>query len=138
MSKLVRFGVSLEEALLKKFDENIKNNKYTNRSEAIRDLIREDLVKKQWQGNKEVIGVITLVFNHHKRELVNHLMDIQHDFHDNILYSQHLHMDDDNCLEVIAIKGMTTQIKKLYGNLKSCKGVKYTGFSESTTGSELP
>ncbi|MBI5416818.1 nickel-responsive transcriptional regulator NikR, partial [Candidatus Poribacteria bacterium] len=132
MSNLIRFGVSLEKELLLKFDENIKRKKYTNRSEAIRDLIREDLVKKEWDENKKVVGVITLVYNHHKRELVNHLMDIQHDFHDNILSSQHLHLDHDNCLEIVAIKGKAKQIEELFGKLKSAKGVKYAGFTETT------
>lgn len=138
MSNLVRFGVSLEKELLQRFDELIKNTKYTNRSEAIRDLIREDLIKKEWWENKEVTGAITLVYNHHKRELVNRLTDIQHDYHDNILSTQHLHLDKDNCLEIIAIKGKAKQIKELYGRLKSAKGVKYAGFAEATTGSKLP
>ncbi|MBI5207322.1 MAG: nickel-responsive transcriptional regulator NikR [Candidatus Firestonebacteria bacterium] len=133
MSDLVRFGVSLDEELLIRFDKNIKNKKYTNRSEAIRDLIREDLIKRDWLTNEDVVGVITLVYNHHKRELVNHLMDIQHDYHDNILSSQHLHLDEDNCLEILAIKGKAKQIRELYGNLKASKGVKYAGCTETTT-----
>lgn len=134
MSNLVRFGVSLEKELLHRFDARIKEKKYTNRSEAIRDLIREDLVKKEWQENKEVTGAITLVYNHHKRELVNRLMDIQHDYHDYILSTQHLHLDEDNCLEIVVIKGKARQIKGLYGKLKSAKGVKHAGFVISTTG----
>ncbi len=81
MSGIVRFGVSLEKELLEKFDILIKEKKYPNRSEAIRDLIRENLVKKEWIEGKEVAGAITLVFDHHKRELVNTLTDVQHDFH---------------------------------------------------------
>lgn len=134
---LVRFGISLEENLLKQFDALIKRKKYNNRSEAIRDLIREHLVKTEWQQDKEVTGAITLVYNHHKRELVNRLMDIQHDYHDNILSSQHLHLDHDNCLEIIAVRGRATQIGELYGKLQSEKGVKHTGFAEATTGIKL-
>jgi CopG family nickel-responsive transcriptional regulator len=85
MSKLVRFGVSLEDDLLNKFDRHIKQHKYTNRSEAIRDLIREELIKEEWTENKEVTGAITIVYDHHARELVNKVMDIQHDYHDSIL-----------------------------------------------------
>lgn len=137
MSSLVRFGVSLEKELLRSFDERIKEKKYTNRSEAIRDLIREDLVKKEWQEGKEVAGSITLVYNHHKRELVNLLIDIQHDHHDTILSTQHIHLDDDNCLEIIVIKGKPKEIEELYGKLKSAKGVKHGGFSMATTGMEI-
>ena len=80
MPVLVRFGVSLEKELLQKFDVLLKNKNYTNRSEAIRDLIRQELVKKQWQENKEIAGTITMIYDHHKREVVDKLMDIQHDF----------------------------------------------------------
>lgn len=131
---MVRFGISLDKNLLHQFDEHIKNNRYTNRSEAIRDLIRQDLVKKEWQANQEVTGAITLVYNHHKRELVNKLMDIQHDYHLSILSTQHLHLDDDNCLEIIVIKGRARRIEELYGKLKSAKGVKHSAFAPATTG----
>lgn len=137
MSSLVRFGVSLEKELLKRFDDRIKEKKYTNRSEALRDLIRDDLVKKEWQEGKEVAGSITLVYNHHKRELVNLLIDIQHDYHDTILSTQHIHLDDDNCLEIIVIKGRPKEIEELYGKLKSAKGVKHGGFAMATTGKEI-
>ncbi|MFN3532700.1 MAG: nickel-responsive transcriptional regulator NikR [Candidatus Brocadia sp.] len=137
MSSLVRFGVSLERELLQRFDERIKEKKYTNRSEAIRDLIRDDLVKKEWQEGKEVAGSITLVYNHHKRELVNLLIDIQHDYHDTILSTQHIHLDDDNCLEIIVIKGKPKEIQELYGKLKSAKGVKHGGVAMATTGKEI-
>lgn len=134
MSFLVRFGVSLEKELLKKFDAHIRRKKYTNRSEAIRDLIRGDLVIKEWQEGKEITGSITLVYDHHKRELVGILIDIQHDYHDVILSTQHIHLDHDNCLEIIIIKGKPQRIQELYGKLKSAKGVKYGGISMATTG----
>ena len=137
MSNLVRFGVSLDKELLRKFDERIKEEKYTNRSEAIRDLIRDDLVKKEWQEGKEVTGSMTLVYNHHKRELVNFLIDIQHDYHNIILSTQHIHLDHDNCLEIIVIKGKPKEIEELYGKLKSAKGVKRGGLSTTTTGKEI-
>ena len=137
MSKLIRFGVSLEKNLLDKFDKLIKSKKYTNRSEAIRDLIREKLVKKEWDENQEVSGAITLAYDHHKRELVNHIMDIQHDYHHNVLSTQHMHLDHHNCMEIIAVKGKALQIEELYGKLKSIKGVKHVGFAESTIASKL-
>ena len=134
MANLIRFGVSLEKELLGRFDIRIRSNNYTNRSEAIRDLIREDLVKREWQEGKEVAGSITLVYDHHRRQLLNYLMDIQHAFHDNILSTQHIHLDHSNCLEVIVVKGNPKNIEALYGKLKSAKGVKHASHAMSTTG----
>ncbi|MCF6157717.1 MAG: nickel-responsive transcriptional regulator NikR [wastewater metagenome] len=137
MSDLVRFGISLEKELLERFDRHIKGKKYTNRSEAIRDLIRDDLVKREWLEDKEVTGSITLVYNHHKRELTNFLIDIQHDYHTIILSTQHIHLDEDNCLEIIVIKGKPQEIEGLYSKLKSAKGVKHGGLAMTTTGKEI-
>jgi CopG family transcriptional regulator, nickel-responsive regulator len=137
MAKLVRFGVSLEEGLLNKFDAHIKQHKYTNRSEAFRDLIRNELVKKEWTENREVTGAITIVYDHHTRELVNRVLDIQHDYHDYILSTQHIHLDHQNCFEIIVTKGMAKEIEKLFNELKSTKGVKHAGFLMATKGKDL-
>ena len=137
MSEIVRFGVSLEKELLGKFDRLIKEKKYPNRSEAIRDLIRENLVKREWVEGKEVAGAITLVFDHHKRDLVNILTDIQHDFHQLIISSQHIHLDHDNCLEIIVVRGKPTEVRELADKLRATKGVKYGSLSIATTGKEL-
>ncbi len=137
MSEIVRFGVSLEKELLEKFDILIKEKKYPNRSEAIRDLIRENLVKREWVEGKEVAGAITLVFDHHKRDLVNNLTDIQHDFHTLIISSQHIHLDHDNCLEIIVVRGKPTEVRELADKLRAAKGVKYGSLSIATTGKEL-
>jgi CopG family nickel-responsive transcriptional regulator len=137
MSTLFRFGISLDKDLLDKFDRLIREKNYTNRSKAFRDLIREDLVKAQWQKNKEIVGAITLIYDHHKRELVNKLMDIQHDFGDSIISSQHIHLDHDNCLEIIAVKGLSKEAQKLADSLKSVKGVKHGTLSLSTTGKNI-
>ncbi|MDD5354909.1 MAG: nickel-responsive transcriptional regulator NikR [bacterium] len=134
---LIRFGVSIDKGLLTKFDSFIKDKKYTNRSEAFRDLIRQELIQKQWQGDHEIAGAITLIYNHHKRELVNKLMDIQHDFGGAIISSQHIHLDHDNCLEIIAVKGSPGQAQKLSDSLKSVKGVKHGTLSMSTTGRDI-
>ncbi|MDD5129471.1 MAG: nickel-responsive transcriptional regulator NikR [Candidatus Omnitrophica bacterium] len=131
---LIRFGVSIEKDLLKKFDSFIKDKAYTNRSEAFRDLIRQELIQKQWQGGQEVAGAITLIYDHHKRELVNKLMDIQHEFTDMIISSQHVHLDHNNCLEIIAVKGSPRQAQRLADSLKSVKGVKHGTLNMSTTG----
>ena len=134
---LVRFGVSLEGELLKKFDSLIKTKGYLNRSEAFRDLIRQDLVNKQWKAGGEVAGTVTLIYDHHQRELVSKLMDIQHDFGKIIISSQHVHLDHHNCLEVIVVKGSPKDTQKLADSLKSVKGVKHATLSMSTTGKEL-
>jgi CopG family nickel-responsive transcriptional regulator len=131
---LVRFGVSIENELLKKFDNFIKDKQYTNRSEAFRDLIRQELVQKQWQSGAKVVGAITLIYDHHKRELVNKLMDIQHDFGELIISSQHVHLDHHHCLEIIAVKGVSQKVQKLADSLKAVKGVKHGALSMSTTG----
>ncbi len=134
---LVRFGISLDKELLRKFDQLIRSKQYSNRSEAIRDLIRESLVRKEWQGNKEVSGAVTLVYNHHKRELVRKLMDIQHQYHDSIISTQHIHLDGSNCLEIVAVKGKTKEVEELFWKLKSAQGVKHGGFTLTTTGKDL-
>lgn len=137
MSEITRFGVSLEKELLEKFDKIIESENYSNRSEAIRDLIREGLVKKEWKGNKEVVGIITLVYNHKKRELQNRLTDNQHHHHHLVLSSQHVHLDHDNCLEVIILKGKSNDIKHLFNSLKSTKGIKHSILSMTTTAKNI-
>ena len=137
MSQLVRFGVSLEKELLEKFDRRIREKHYPNRSEAFRDLIREDLVKKEWVEGEDVAGAITLVYDHHRRELVNKLIDIQHDFHELIVSSQHIHMDKSNCLEIIAVKGNPKRIEELAYKMKSTKGVKHGSLVMASTGKGL-
>jgi CopG family nickel-responsive transcriptional regulator len=134
MSRLARFGVSLDQGLLEKFDRLVREKGYTCRSEAFRDLIRQDLVDKEWQGKGEIAGAITLIYDHHKRELVNKLMDIQHEYGELIISSQHVHLDHDNCLEIIAVRGAAQQAQKLADSLKSVKGVKHGTLSMSTTG----
>ncbi len=134
MTNLARFGVSLDKELLQKFDRWLREKKYTNRSEAFRDLIRQELVHKQWQGREEIAGTITLIYDHHKRELVNKLMDIQHDFGKIIISVQHIHMDHNNCLEIVAVKGSPKQAQNLADSLKSVKGVKHETLCMSTTG----
>jgi len=137
MSGLIRFGISLDSKLSEKFDERIKHKAYTNRSEAIRDLIRQDLVQQEWLEGSEVAGAITLIYNHHKRQLLNKITDIQHDFQKVIISAQHIHLDHHNCLEIIAVKGNPTEVEKLAAKLKAVKGVKHSTLSMSTTGKAL-
>ena len=137
MSNLVRFGVSLERDLLKRFDQRNREKRYANRSEALRDLIREDLVKKEWQENKEVSGAITLIYDHHKRELLDKITDIQHDFQKLIISTQHIHLDYDNCLEIVAIRGKSKDAQRLAETLRAIKGVKHGTLSMSGAGDHI-
>ena len=137
MSGLIRFGISLDKGLSERFDELIKRRAYTNRSEAIRDLIRQDLVEQEWLHGSEVAGAITLIYNHHKRELLNKITDIQHNFQNVIISAQHIHLDHHNCLEIIAVKGNPAEVQKLASKLKAVKGVKHSTLSMSTTGKAL-
>lgn len=137
MSELVRFGVSLEKGLLDNFDLLIRERTYTNRSEAIRDLIRQELVKKQWEEDSEVAGAITFVYDHHKRELVNRVIDIQHDFQDIIVSTQHIHLDHDNCLEIVAVRGNARDVKRIADILQSVRGVRYVTLSMSSIGKDI-
>lgn len=132
---LVRFGVSLDKKLLSEFDRICRENKYRNRSEAIRDLIRDRLVREEWTGLKgDVSAVVTLVYDHHKRELVDNLINIQHDHQGLIISSQHIHLDHDNCLEVIIVKGPAKQAGELAAKLRAEKGVKHGELVMTTTG----
>ena len=137
MSGLTRFGVSIEDNLLEKFDEFIGEKGYSNRSEAIRDLIRKNLVEKEWEEKGDVAGGIAIVFEHDKRELANRILDIQHDFHDIIISSQHVHLDKHNCLEVIVVRGDAKDIERLASVLQSMKGVRHCTLARATTGKEL-
>jgi CopG family nickel-responsive transcriptional regulator len=134
MSQVVRFGVSLEKDLLDRFDKLIEEKDYSNRSEAIRDLIRENLVKKEWTKGKEIAGAITLVYDHHKRELVNTLTNIQHDFHRLIISTQHIHLDHNNCLEIVVVRGKPKEVERLSQKMRSTKGVKHGSLTMTTTG----
>jgi CopG family transcriptional regulator, nickel-responsive regulator len=134
MADIVRFGVSLEKNLLDNFDILIKRQKYTNRSEAIRDLIRQELLKKELEEDKEVAGAITFIYDHHQRDLLNKIIDVQHDHQDIIQSSQHIHLDHHNCLEIVAVKGNSGKVGKLADTLKALKGVKHGSLSLSSTG----
>ena len=137
MTDLFRFGISLPRDLIEKFDYFIKDKSYTNRSKAIADLMRQELIKKEWKGGREIAGAIILIYDHHKRELLNKITDLQHNFHKVIISTQHIHLDHNNCLEIIAVKGSPKEAQKLTDSLKSVKGVKHAMLSMSSTGKEI-
>jgi CopG family nickel-responsive transcriptional regulator len=132
MSEVYRFGVSLEKTLIEAFDRHIEAQNYKSRSEAIRDLIREELIRKQWTEGGTVAGAIVMTYDHHKRELVNVLLDIQHDFQETIISTQHVHLDHHHCLEIIAVKGSSSNVENLATTLKVQVGVKHLSLSISS------
>jgi len=135
---ITRFGVSLNAKLLKDFDGLIARKGHTNRSEALRDLIRDSLVQAEWEaGDKETVGTVTLVYNHHTRELTRVLTDLQHHYHQTIISTTHIHLDEHNCLEVLVVKGKARDIKKIADRLIGTKGVKHGKLAMATTGKEL-
>lgn len=137
MSDLVRFGVSLEKSLLDKFDRFIRERNYTNRSEAFRDMIRQELIKKEWVEGDDVAGAITLIYDHHRKDLLNKITDIQHNFQKLIISTQHIHLDHRNCLEIIAVRGNPSEVQKLMRLMKAIKGVKHGTLSMSSAGKAI-
>ncbi|MGQ9471813.1 MAG: nickel-responsive transcriptional regulator NikR [Candidatus Aminicenantales bacterium] len=139
MGRLVRFGVSLEDKLLRKFDSLIKKIGYANRSEAIRNLIRNRLVEEEGKSDdKEAVGILGLVYDHHRRELQETLTRTQHEHLSNIISSIHVHLDEDNCLEVIVLRGNASLVKKTAEALLATRNVKHGKLILTTTGADLP
>jgi CopG family nickel-responsive transcriptional regulator len=136
--KVVRFGVSVPEELLEKFDRIIEEKGYVNRSEAIRDLMRDFIIRHEWEtGDTEVAGTITMLYNHDEADVVKELLDLQHDYLEEIVSSIHVHMDEHNCLEVVIVKGKAKRIKEIADRLLSLKGVKHGKLVMTGTGREL-
>ena len=122
----MRFGVSIEPDLLKKYDKIIKKDGYTNRSEALRDIIRKNLItEKSKDPNEIVIGTLTMIYDHHVGTLTDRLLNLQHDHTKEILVTTHVHIDHHNCLEVLVLKGKIGEIQKLADKIKALKGIKH-------------
>ncbi|WP_028841636.1 nickel-responsive transcriptional regulator NikR [Thermodesulfobacterium hveragerdense] len=139
MEELARFGISIPKELLKAFDDYIERKHYANRSEAIRDLIRQKLVEEEWRESKEeVVGVITYLYDHHKRELTDRLVEIQHDYYEKIITTQHLHVDHHRCLEIILVRGKANEIKDLADKIQAQKGVLHLNLALTTLGKSIP
>jgi CopG family nickel-responsive transcriptional regulator len=134
-----RFSVSLPPQLLEQLDGMAKEKGYKNRSQAIADMIRAQLVEhRQKFGTAEIAGTITLVYDHHKQHVQAALTDIQHDHHQVIVSTLHVHLDHDNCLEVLVVRGKAGLIKKIADELIAAKGVKHGKLTVTTTGKDLP
>jgi len=138
MAKLARFSISLDQDLLQAFDTLIAREGYPTRSEAVKHLIRGVLVDEEWQGEGNVAGAVLLVYDHHKPDVIGKLVDIQHDHMDCTICTQHVHLDHNNCLEIVTVRGPASQIRQLLTALRSVKGIKHATLLTTTTGSTLP
>lgn len=137
MSTLKRMSISLDAKLVEAFDRQIADQNYPTRSKAIGDLIRESLTQTEWVKGKQVAGAILMVYDHHKHNLLQHLTAAQHDHHHLVIATQHFHLDHDNCLEIVAVRGRPNEIDQLYRSLRSVKGLKYCSLAAATTGRTL-
>jgi CopG family nickel-responsive transcriptional regulator len=138
VKKLHRFSISMQGDLLAELDEMASAKGYANRSQAIADMVRAQLVEHRGhQGRHEIAGTITLVYDHHKRNIQSMLTTIQHDHSDQIIATLHAHLDHHNCLEILAVQGQASLVKKLADRLVSSKGVKHCKLTVTTTGAEF-
>lgn len=137
MGKLARFGVSLDTELLAQFDNFLREKDYATRSEAIRDLIRASLLENKWNKSEFGGGTLTLVYDHHRHDLSRKLMALQHEDHDIIVTTMHVHLDHHNCLEVLVLKGDRGRVLALAQKLVSCRGVVHGVFTPAPTEGEF-
>lgn len=138
MGELSRIGVAIDSDLLARFDELIARKSYQNRSEAFRDMIRQELVESAWESpDGDVIGTVTMVYDHHVRMLSDRLIEMQHDHHDLVLSTLHVHLDHRNCLEVVVVKGKADRILQLSDALISTKGVKHGRLTITSVGAAI-
>jgi len=135
--KVERASISLPKHLLEKFDRLIVKKGYANRSEALRDLIRNLLIEEEWNENAEIVATVTLIYNHHTSDLLDKLTDVEHENIRNIISTMHIHIDTDNCLEVLCLKGNYSVVKGIGDKQISQKGVKYGKIVMATTGKDI-
>lgn len=137
MSDLVRLSFSIERPLYDKLEQLVSASGYDNRSEFLRDLIRERLIGKEWEADREVVGTVTLIYDHHRRMLSEKLTELQHHHHDEILASTHVHLDAHMCAEVIIVKGRAANVKHIADELGRQRGVLHSELSVGSTGRDL-
>jgi len=129
--------MSIEKPLLDRLERMVKKSRYANRSEFIRDMLRDRFVEEEWQGNEEVVGTVTLVYDHHTRELSKKLTALQHHRHHLVLATTHVHLDHEMCAEMILMKGKANDIREMADLLRQQKGVVHAALSISSTGKNL-
>jgi len=137
MKDLTRVAISIDKRLMERFDALMEEKGFTNRSEAIRDLIRDALVEREWEEGREVVGTITLVYNHHTRELSDNLNELQHSYYGSIISNLHIHLDEHNCLEVMVVRGNSAEVRALADRLIGTRGVVHGKLTMATTGKDL-
>jgi CopG family transcriptional regulator, nickel-responsive regulator len=137
MSELARTGLSIDRELLARFDRAIAVKGYKNRSEAVRDLIRDHLVSEEADENKVMVGTLTIVYDHHRPNLTEKLVDAQHHAGSAVLAATHVHLDHHNCLEVVIMKGRSKGIRELADRILSLRGVKHGRLVMTSTGKDL-
>ena len=137
MSDMTRFSVWIENDLLDRFLRIAQQRGWGNRSEALRHLIRDALVREEWEADAEIIGTITLVYDHHKRDMVAKLTSIQHDHHHAVLSTTHIHIDHTNCLEMIAVRGTASEVQRIVDALIGIRGVKHGKFAVIIIGQRM-
>lgn len=137
MNKVTRVTVSIEEELLEQFEKHLAEKGYPSRSEGIKSIMRKALIEDEWHTGTEVAATISFVYDHHKPGVMQKLVEIQHDFGELVICSQHVHLDHHNCMEVIIVKGLSDRIYEFHNALKSVKGLKHSSLSAATTGGEI-
>lgn len=138
VSELVRLSISLEQPLMRQLERLVKKSGYANRSEFVRDMIRRRLVEEQWSDERqEVVGTITMIYDHHARQLSDKIVDIQHDYHDRVLATTHVHLSHDLCAEMIMIRGQADEIREISNRLRQLRGVLHAELAMSSTGEKL-
>jgi len=137
VSELTRISISLEEELLRSFDESMTQQGYPTRSEALKALMRHSLVEPEWSGDGVVAGAVTFVYDHHRPGISDRLTHIQHDFGSLIVSTQHVHLDHDHCLEIVVVKGRAARIRELVAALRSVKGLKHNALVMTSVGKAL-
>ena len=137
MADLMRVSFTIERSLYEELEKLLATTQYQNRSEFIRDMVRERLVRDSWRRNEEAVGTITMVYDHHQRDLSGTITQVQHEHHDAILATTHVHLSHDLCVEMIMVRGLAVQIETLADDLRSRKGVLHVAVSMSSTGKRL-
>lgn len=138
VSELVRLSISLEQPLMRQLERLVKKSGYANRSEFVRDMIRRRLVEEQWSDERqEVVGTITMIYDHHARQLSDKIVDIQHDYHERVLATTHVHLSHDRCAEMIMIHGQADEIREIANRLRQLRGVLHAELAMSSTGEKL-
>lgn len=138
MSKVTRFSISMDSSLLHQFDAFSLKKGYSNRSEAVRDLVRDRLIQSAWEaGSKQTVGTLTLIYDHHQRELQSRLTGHQHEHNAMVISTMHVHLDHHHCLEVLAVKGEAAEIQHMADEMLSLRGVKHGKLVMTTTGEHL-